>query len=328
MTYNVRSLLARKTTTVVTALGIGLVVFVLACSLMLSEGIKRTFAGTGRDDTAIVIRKGGDNELSSSFEKSSVALALAAPGVAPTKDGTGFGVAEIVVVIVMNKPGTKYVSNVRVRGVEEHVMEFRPEVKIVEGRPARPGTNEVIIGKQLPGRFEGMNVGGTFELRKNRPVKVVGVFSAEGSSFESEIWADVETARSSFGRAGQVSSARVRLTDVNKFDQFKASVESNKQLQLEALREREYYEKQSEGTSIFVTALGAAIAFFFAIGAMIGAAITMHAAVAQRDARDRHAASVGIYTYQRTRDPFCSKRFCWRWSAALWAYWGRWAWAL
>jgi putative ABC transport system permease protein len=161
-------------------------------------------------------------------------------------------------------------------------MKVRPEVRIIEGRPAQPGTDEVIIGQSIRGRFKGMELGSSFELKKNRPVKVVGVFSAGGSSLESEVWSDVDTLRTSFGREGVVSSVTARLESPTQFDVFEAAIENDKQLGLDAQRETAYYEKQSEGTSIFITAIGAVIAVFFSIGAMIGAAITMYAAVAQR----------------------------------------------
>jgi putative ABC transport system permease protein len=113
-------------------------------------------------------------------------------------------------------------------------------------------------------------------------VKVVGVFEAGGSSFESEVWADVDTARSSFGREGIASSVTVRLESASKFEAFKAAMESDKQLGLQALTETKYYEKQSQGTAIFITIMGIVIVFFLSLGAMIGALITMQAAVAQR----------------------------------------------
>jgi putative ABC transport system permease protein len=112
--------------------------------------------------------------------------------------------------------------------------------------------------------------------------KVVGIFDSEGSSHESEIWADVEVVRSSFGREGIVSSVTVTLASVDQFDVFKAAMESDKQLGLNTMREVAYYEKQSEGTAKLVTFLGGAIVFFFSIGAVIGAMITMYAAVSHR----------------------------------------------
>jgi putative ABC transport system permease protein len=162
------------------------------------------------------------------------------------------------------------------------VLKFRSQATLIAGRAPQPGTDEVIVGRGIRGRFKGVELGQSFELKKNRQVSVVGVFEDSGSSFESEIWADLNTVRTAFGREGLVSSVRVRLETPTKFDGFKASIEQNRQLGLEAQREGEYYEKQSQGLSIFITALGSVIAFFFFIGAVIGATITMYASVSNR----------------------------------------------
>jgi putative ABC transport system permease protein len=280
--YNVRSLFVRKTTTLATAFGVALVVFVFASALMLGAGIKKTLATAGRSDAAIVLRKGADAELASSVETRFASLVLAAPGVKRDTDGKPLAAGEIVVVITLDKEGAEgMVSNIQVRGVTDNAMRLRPDVRIVEGRPAQPGTDEVIVGKGLVGRFGGVKLGQSFELRNKRPAKVVGVFDSGGSSLESEVWADVDFVRSSFGREGGVSSVTAVLESSTKYDAFSAYVENDKQLGLEAMRESEY-EKMSEGTSVFVTALGVLIAVFFSLGAMIGAMITMYAAVAQR----------------------------------------------
>ncbi len=281
--YNVRSLFIRKTTTIATALGIALVVFVLAASLMLAAGVRKTLGSSGSPKNAIVIRKGSDTEMASSIEGPTIGLIKAAPGVAKDPSGQPIAVDEVVVVITLDKKGTDgQVSNVQIRGVPANALAFRPQVHLVAGRPAQPGTDEVIVGKRIRGRFEGLSLGSRFDLKKNRPVQVVGIFEAEGSSFESEVWADVDTVRSSFGRGSYASSVTVRLEAPSKFDAFAAQVEHDKRLGLDAMRENKYYEKQSENTSLFVSAMGWTIAFLFSLGAMIGAMITMYAAVAQR----------------------------------------------
>ncbi|XXT16993.1 ABC transporter permease [Sorangium sp. So ce429] len=280
--YNVRNLVVRKTTTVATAAGLGLVVFVFASVLMLANSVERTLGRTARSDVAVVIRKGSDVEMASSVEEQQIGVILASPEVARRQDGKPDGVAEVVAVILLDKFGTDGVSNVQVRGVPDDVLAFRPQVTIVEGRPAKPGTDEVIVGQAIHGRFKGLSLGESFELRKNRPVKVVGGFADGGSSSESEVWADLHTTRSAFGREGSVSSVRARLGSASKFDAFEASIEQNRNLGLEAMRESDYYEKQSEGTSMFIKAMGVLIAVFFSIGAMIGAMITMHASIANR----------------------------------------------
>lgn len=283
LSYNVRSLFVRKATTIATALGIGLVVFVLSSSLMLGEGIRNTLVSNGSTGRALVLRKGSDTEMVSGIDANVVSLIMAAPGVKRGQDGQALGTSDVVVVASLDKEGGEgLVSNVLVRGVQPIALQVRPEVRITEGRLAQPGTDEAIVGQGIRGRFKGTDLGESLELKKNRPVKVVGVFEANGSSLESEIWADIDTVRSSFGRGSSSSSATVVLESPSAYDAFADYIENDKQLGLEPMRETVYYDKQSEGTSLFITVLGSIIAFFFSVGAMIGAMITMYGAVAQR----------------------------------------------
>lgn len=280
--YNIRSLVVRKATSFATAAGIGLVVFVLASSLMLSAGIKKTLGISGRPDDAIVLRMGSDAELGSVIDESSVPLILAAPGVRQDEHGRAIGAGEIVVVAALEKVGTPGVTNVTIRGVDEEAQVLRPEVHVVAGRPPRPGSDEAMVGARIRGRIRGIDLDRTFDIKKNRPVTVVGVFEAGGSSYESEVWVDREVLRQAYHREGIVSSVRVRLESPTKFDAFRAGVENDKRLGLQAVRETTFYEKLSEGTSTLVGVLGTTVAVFFAIGAMIGATITMYGAVAHR----------------------------------------------
>ncbi len=280
--YNLRNLAVRKTTSIAAGLGLGLVVFVFASVLMLSNGVQRTLGRSADPNVAVVLRKGSDAELASGIEDAQVSVMLANPGVAKGANGQPLASGELVVIILLDKLGTDDVSNVQVRGVPDNILELRKDIHFVEGRAARPGTDEVIVGKAISSRFKGLALGQSFELRKNRPVTVVGVFEDRGSSFESEVWGDVKTIGSAFGREGFVSSLKVRLESPTKFDAFKTALEQNPQLQAEVLRETDYYEKQSEGTSIFINAMGIVIAVFFSIGASIGAMITMYASIAGR----------------------------------------------
>ena len=161
-------------------------------------------------------------------------------------------------------------------------MKFRNEVHLVAGRPPKPGTDEALVGSRIRGRIQGLDLDQSFDVKKNRPVSVVGVFEAGGSAYESEVWVDREILRQAYGREGVVSSIRVKLDSPMKFDAFRAGVENDKRLGLQATRETVFYEKQSEGAAILIGALGTVVSIFFAIGAMIGATITMYAAVAHR----------------------------------------------
>lgn len=282
LSYNLRNLRVRKATTIATALGVGLVVFVLAAALMLSEGLRHAMVTAGSPDTAIVLRKGADGELSSAIEENLIGIIGAAPGARMASNGQPDVVGEIVIVVQMQTPDGSGSSNVMLRGVPEQGLEFRPQVSIVEGRPPKPGTTEVIVGRAIAGRFRNLELGGEIELKKNLPGKVVGIFEADGSSYESEVWGDVFVLKDAFGRDNVVSSVRVRLEDAAAFEGFEAAVELDQRLALEAYREPKFYADQSQGTAIFISAIGVTITVFFSVGAMIGATITMYGAVSQR----------------------------------------------
>jgi putative ABC transport system permease protein len=282
LSYNVRSLTVRKGTTLAAVVGIALVTFLFAAVFMLQNGLQDALGTSGRSDNAVVLRQGSDAELSSNFEADRVNLIGAKDLVARGPSGASLAIGENIGVVLLHKKGTDGFSNVQVRGTSGGVWDLRPEAKIIAGRKPQPGTDEVAIGKGIRGSFEGCDLDQSFDLKKNRPVKVVGIFATGGSSFESEVWADIDFVRAAFGREGIVSSARVHLTSASKFDAFKADVESDKTLGLQVMRETVYYEKQAEQMGPFLLIFGLVISFFFSLGAIIGAAITMYAQVSSR----------------------------------------------
>jgi len=279
--YNVRNLVVRRATTLAAAFGLALVVLVIAGAQMAVNGLEKTLGRGSSDDVAVILRKGSDAELPSGIEDKNVSMVVAAAQqIGATKKPMSVG--EVVVVILLDKLGANGVSNVTVRGTPEDGLAFRPTIKIIEGHAPATGADEVIIGKQIKGRFQGMEIGQSFELKKNRKVKVVGVFEDEGSAYESEVFVDLHVLRQTFAREGYVSSVRVRLDSPSKFDAFKANVESNRQLGLVVMREADFFEKQSEQTGFLLKFIGYMVGIFFAIAAVIGATITMNAQVAGR----------------------------------------------
>jgi putative ABC transport system permease protein len=280
--YNLRNLLVRKSTTASTALGLALVVFVFASALMLSNGLEKSLTRAGREDIAIVLRTGSETELSSSLTKAQTDIVVASKEIARSQSGEAEAIGEIVVVARMQRADGHGLSNVSIRGVPDNVLKFRPEVKIIAGRAPQPGTSEVLIGSALRGRLKGLELGQTFEFKKNRPMNVVGVFSSEGSALESEIWAGVQFIGAAFGREGSVSSVRVKLLSPGRFDAFKASLSNDPRLEIEVFTETAYYERQGASTSVMLKSLGLLIAVFVSIGATIGAMITMYSTISNR----------------------------------------------
>ena len=283
LSYSSRSLWARRTTTSATAAGIALVVFVLAASQMLSTGMKSTLLRAGRDSNAIVMQRDAYAEVESRMRQGVFTAVAGAPGVRRSPQGEPLVTAEALVqIFVPRVDDAARISAVQVRGVGDNVFALRPEVHVVQGRPAQPGSDEAIIGIGIDKSYEGLSLGGHFNLKKGRDIRIVGVFEAEGSAYESELWTGLDVLRTSLGWEGFLSSVTAVLESSAAFDGFASRLEADKAEGLGVARERAYYEKVSEGLSRSVQTLGDLVTLIFACGAMLGAAITMNAAIAQR----------------------------------------------
>jgi putative ABC transport system permease protein len=282
LTYVVRNLVARRLTTALTAGGMALVVYVFAAVLMLSAGLEATLVATGQDDNVLVIRRGSQTEVQSGIDRAQAGVVESLPDIAVGQDGRRLLSKEPVVLINLPKRESGKPSNVVIRGVTPTGLVLRPQVQIVEGRMFRPGTAEVVAGRSIASGFRGAGLGETLRFA-SRDWTVVGVFDAGRSGFDSEIWGDAEQMLQAFRRVG-FSALIFKLTDTDRFDTVKQSIESDPRLTLEAKRETRFYADQSEKLSTFITYLGTTISVIFSIGAIIGAMITMYASVASRTA--------------------------------------------
>ena len=280
--YVVRNLVARRLTTVLTAAGMALVVYVFATVLMLSAGLEATLVATGRDDNVIVIRRGSQTEVQSGIDRSQAGVVESMPEVAIGEDGRRLLSKEPVVLINLPKRDSGKPANVVIRGVSAAGLALRSQVQLSEGRMFRPGTSEIVAGRAIAGGFRGGALGDTLHFAQ-RDWTVVGVFDAGRTGFDSEIWGDAEQMLQAFRRT--VFSALIfRLTENDRFDAAKSAIESDPRLTLEAKRETRFYADQSEAMSKFISYLGTTISVIFSIGAIIGATITMYASVASRTA--------------------------------------------
>ena len=271
--YSLRNLWTRKLTTALTAGGMALVVFVFAAVLMLDAGLRQALVSTGQPDNIIVTRRSAGSEVQSGVERVQAALVESQPEVAERSK-------ETVVLIAQPKRGGGAVSNVTVRGLSPQGVALRPHVRISAGRMFRPGSTEVVTGRSIAERFAGTAIGDRLRFG-GRDWLVVGVFDAGGSGFDSEIWGDVDQMMQSFRRLAY-SSVIARLADPAAFDALKRRLEADPRLTVDVKRERQFYEEQSAALSGFISILGLTLSVIFSIGAMIGAMITMYAAVAGR----------------------------------------------
>jgi putative ABC transport system permease protein len=294
ISYNVRNLILRKGLTVMTAMGIALTVTTAIFLMALIAGLDRAFVTSGNPLNVLVLRKGAEAELTGGFDRTLFPTLKELPGIAKDSHGEPLASGEIVVVIVLpRKDGTGEV-NVTVRGMMPDGLELRPAAKLIEGRWFEPGQREVVVSKSVRDRFSHAHLGDTMEFGKGT-WKVVGVFDAGGSAYESEIWGDVNQMASDFDRREGLSSAYLHATDPIAAAALKNRVSDDQRLKLEGYIEKDYYAKQtSSGTPIKI--IGTVVAFIMAIGSIFAAMNTMYAAVAYRG---REIATLRVIGFSR-----------------------------
>jgi putative ABC transport system permease protein len=281
VSYSYRNLWTRKVTTIVTMLGISLVVFVFSAVLMLAYGLKKTLVATGSDQNVVVTRKSSESDVTSQVARESANLVETFPQVAHTPDGRPLATRDVVVIINLTKYSTNDMGNVIVRGVSPDAELIRPQVKLLQGQYWQRGTTQIIVGRSIAERFRGCKLGDTIKFG-SREWLVVGIFEANKTGFESEIWCDVDQMMAAFGRP-VYSTVTLKLRNAQELKSFQARFAEEPRLQeLEARNEREYFAAQSKNMGDFIRYLGLVITIIFSFGAMIGAMITMYASVSNR----------------------------------------------
>ena len=281
LSYSIRNLWTRRLTTILTASGMALVVFVFTAILMMAEGLKKTLVETGSPDNVMVLRKGSSSEVQSGVERIQASIIETQPEVAVGADGRRLLAKETVVLISLPKrENSRTVSNVVVRGIGEGSLALRPQVELIRGRMPRPGLPEIMAGKKIAERFQGGGLGETLRFGL-RDWTVVGLFDAGNTGFSSEVWGDADQLMQAFRRP-VYSSVIFKLHDPGEFLPFKRRIETDPRLNLEAKRENRYYAEQSEIMSKFLNILGLSLTAIFSFGAMLGAMITMYSSVANR----------------------------------------------
>jgi ABC-type lipoprotein release transport system permease subunit len=285
LAYIARNLWVRRLTTALTAGGMALVVFVFAAVLMLEAGLRQTLVATGSPNNVLAIRKGASTEIQSGVTREQAALIEALPQIARDAAGQPRVSKEVVVLNSLPKRSDDGASsgrrsNVPIRGLPPMGLALRPQVRMIEGRMFGAGASEIVVGSSVARQFAGVELGQSLSFAQ-RQWQVVGIFDAGGTAFDSEIWGDAEQLSQAFRRFG-FSSVIAELGSPDAYDALLAAVDAEPRLTVEIKRERQFYEDQSRALANFLRVLGLTLSVIFSLGAIIGAAITMYAAVATR----------------------------------------------
>ena len=280
LSYNLRNLVVRKTTTLMTALGIALTVAVLLAILALVNGLRVTLSASGDPLHVIVLRKGATSEVVSLFTRSQFQDLKFKPGIAAGRDGQPLASLEVISVINLASVDNPGGTNVTVRGLMPAGIELRHNVRLAEGRWFNPSRREVVVGKSVAGRFPAARLGR--KIRIARSVwDVVGVMDAARGAQDSEIWGDLYQVSSDLDRSEVVSSAVLQVTNAVTAKALISNINNDRRLELTASSEKDYYDEQTSSAAP-LEFIGFMVAIIMAVGSSFAAMNTMYAAVARR----------------------------------------------
>jgi putative ABC transport system permease protein len=280
ISYNLRNLAVRKTTTIMTALGIGLTVAVLLAVLALVNGLETAFEASGHPLNVMVLRKGSDSELASNFTRAAYQDLKVKPGITRSRSGEPMASLEIVTVISLPRVDNPDGMNVTLRGLSPVGIEMRDQVRLLSGRWFETGKREVVVGRSIVSRFAGATIGRSIRFGRG-DWRVVGIMDAGRSASNSEIFADLNQVSSDFNRAEVLSSALVRATDPVAVKALINDIRDDRRLNCGARTEKEYYEQQTNSGRP-IQFVGLLVAIIMAVGASFAAMNTMYASVARR----------------------------------------------
>jgi putative ABC transport system permease protein len=282
ISYNFRSIRARWPSTIVAILGIAGTVGVFVAMLSLARGFRATMVASGSSGNALVMRAGSSSEMMGGISLDSIKVLQDKPGVARDSAGAALLTQDVVGVVALPLVSTGTDANVQVRGVSPNVLQIRTFVKIAEGRMFQPGLSELVVGENASKTYAGLNIGNTINFAGGR-WQIVGIFDAGGSAFDSEVWSDSKTLNQVLQRPPNIfQSATIHLASPSEFQTFKDAVISDPQMNVDVVREIDYYAKQSTTMTKLISVVGGIVATIMAFGAIFGALNTMYSAVAER----------------------------------------------
>jgi putative ABC transport system permease protein len=290
---NLKSIPQRLWLSLSTVIAVALVVLVLLAFLAMGNGFEHTLASAGAEDVAVVLRGGSGSEAASVVTRDQVRLIEEAPGVAKGPDGKPLVSAELYLVVDGINHSSQTRANLPLRGIGREGAIVRKGISITAGRMLEPGSNEIVVGKALLREFDGFELGQTVKFGAGRWT-VVGVFEADGSVFESEIWADLPVLQSYFKRDNVFQTVRARLDSPAVLNRLQQYVDTDPRLQLDAKSEAAYFAEQASRTSGLIRKLGWPLAIAMAFGALAGALNTMYSSVATRTVEVATLRAIGF----------------------------------
>lgn len=277
---SLQTIVERRGAAATSVLGVAGVVAVLVGVLSIAQGFQAVMARSGDPDLAVVMRSGSDSEMMSILLGPETRIIADSPGVAASPSGP-LASPEVFTVINLPKRGTGTDANVPLRGVQPVAFAVHRNVRILEGRSFTPGRNEVIVGRGARSEFSGLDPGASLQVGRSAWT-VVGVFEADGSVAESEVWCDATVLQGAYQRGNSYQTLVLRLENAEAFAACEQALSRDPRLNVKVQRQADYQIGRSKVVYNLINGLGTLIASLMGIGAVFGALNTMYSAVAAR----------------------------------------------
>jgi putative ABC transport system permease protein len=277
---NLRSIPERLGSSLVIVVGMAGVVAVVVSVLSMSNGFLESVGKTGRADRAIITSTGAPTESLSSLSRETIPVIFDAPGVRKDVRGKPIASADIFAYQAVTKSSDGYLAPATIHGVGQQALALLPQIKLVSGRLFKPGLRELIVGRMMASQFVGLQVGNVVAL-PDGDWSIVGSFESSGDQHESELLGDVETLMSANRRTGY-NSVTLMLESPQAFDALKVALTSNPAVNVDVVRESEYFAKLAQPFNDFLTLVAAVVGGVMGLGAAFAALNTMYSAVSTR----------------------------------------------
>ena len=278
--YNLRSLMVRRTTSAMTAVVVALVVMVLFILSVFITGIRSTVMQSAVRGNWIVTSRAADSEPSSYVSLEQYQVIRGRPQIVTDVDGTALVSPEMITGFypAPDAPATK-VGFTFLRGVRPVALRVHRDMKLVSGRWPQHGASEMVVGRKLAARYPNLAVGSDIRFG-HRVWKIVGIFSDNNSTRESEVWTDLDVLTQDVRYNAGFAALHVVLKPGTE-EAFRQSLTTDARLRLDAISEPEFYARES-GFVDQLRALGLVVALILAVGSIFGGMNTMYSAVARR----------------------------------------------
>ena len=272
--------MVRRTTSLMTALGIALVVMVVVILLSFVSGLRQSLELVGEPGHWIILSRGTVSEGESYISREQADVLRSRPEIATDSSGAVLFSPEMVVPFnaAVKRPANQF-KPASLRGVSPIAYQMRRGLTLVAGRWPAQGRDEMAIGQKQAARFPELSVGTTFKYGR-RTWTIVGIFADRGSALESEFWTDIDVLQQDARFEHGYSSFHVVLKPGTE-DTFRNALGEDARLSVDALSEREFFAEQAK-VADRLRELVLIVGLIVGTGAAFGGMNTMYAAVARR----------------------------------------------